>query len=541
MQGQPHLFLGLIYFQQRKYSESLPFLVRACLLSPLDAWAHYSLGTSYVWCLEPEKAIESFDHCLRLDPEFHRARFARTMANIPMVYHSQPEIELWRGRYSDSFQELVLHYTHASAEHRSAAAEVIGVNQPYFLPYQASDDRKLQEALGGLSCMLMSARYPQFSGELEMPSVSDHERLRIGFLSAFFKEHSNWKMPIRGWIENLDRTRFEVFGYYTSTGFDNCTRSAQSACDHFVTGLSTPDEWASRILGDRLHILVFPGLGMDTMVGKLACLRMAPVQCNAVGHPVTSGLGTMDYYLSSEFMEPSAAREHYSETLVELPDIGVDYEPVWEGASDLTRQSLHIELNSIVYCCCQSLYKYLPRDDHIFPRIAQIVPQSVFVFISHRSDNITNTFASRLEIVFRSHGLDWRKHCVIEPRLSPKDFNALLSHSDVFLDTIDWNGMNTVMEALHYDIPIVTLAGEFMRGRHAQAILRMIDVQETIAETAEHFIEIAARLGIDSKWRQVITQKIHAQKSRAYADLSTVKHLQDFFEFAVRQPGRNKR
>ena len=58
---------------------------------------------------------------------------------------------------------------------------------------------------------------------------------------------------------------------------------------------------------------------MDELSLQLAAQRLAPVQCNSLGHPETSGLPTIDYFLSSDLMEPLDAARHYTERLVRLP------------------------------------------------------------------------------------------------------------------------------------------------------------------------------------------------------------------------------
>jgi len=48
---------------------------------------------------------------------------------------------------------------------------------------------------------------------------------------------------------------------------------------------------------------------------------------------------------------------------------------------------------------------------------------------------------------------------------------------------------------LDNDLPIVTLHGELMRGRHSAAILNMMGTKDTIASTLDEYIELAIRLG----------------------------------------------
>ncbi len=43
------------------------------------------------------------------------------------------------------------------------------------------------------------------------------------------------------------------------------------------------------------------------------------------GHPITSGLPTIDYFISSELMEPAQGDNHYSEKLIRLSNLGIAY------------------------------------------------------------------------------------------------------------------------------------------------------------------------------------------------------------------------
>ena len=60
---------------------------------------------------------------------------------------------------------------------------------------------------------------------------------------------------------------------------------------------------------------------MDPITYFLAFARLAKVQCVSWGHPVTTGLTTIDYFVSHQLLEeedPVAAQSHYSEKLILL-------------------------------------------------------------------------------------------------------------------------------------------------------------------------------------------------------------------------------
>src|SRR5262249_8815708 len=142
-------------------------------------------------------------------------------------------------------------------------------------------------------------------------------------------------------------------------------------CDRFVRGPLSINRWRQAILDDAPHALIYPEVGMDGVSAQLAAQRLAPVQCNSWGHPDTSGFPTLDYGLSSELMEPPEAQDHYTERLVRLPNLSIYYEPLDLDPVSLSRADLGLGSTATVYWCGQSLYKYLPEFDVVFPLIAR--------------------------------------------------------------------------------------------------------------------------------------------------------------------------
>jgi len=360
------------------------------------------------------------------------------------------------------------------------------------------------------------------------------EPIRVGFVSRFFYNHSNWKIPIKGWIENIDRSRFSLFGYYTGIVNDEYTDSARQSFTRFVERNPTLADLCKAIRDDNLHILIYPEIGMDHMTLKLASLRLAPIQCTSWGHPETSGLPTIDYFLSSDLMEPPSAEAHYTEKLIRLPNLSVYYEPLGIDAAPVERQYFRLRSDSVLYFCAQSLYKYLPRYDEVFPRIALNVQNCQFAFISDsKSTDINRQFLERMRKVFSRHGLSHEKYICMLPVLDSKHYNAINKLSDIFLDSIGWSGCNSIMEAITYDLPIVTMPGAVMRSRHGFAILHMMGVTNTTAMSLDDYISLAARLGNDRKFRKEISENIHNNKHRVYRDSTCTSGLESFIEEAI--------
>ena len=240
-------------------------------------------------------------------------------------------------------------------------------------------------------------------------------------VSGFFYNHSVWKIPIRGWIQNIDRSRYEIHGYYTGHLRDAETAVARSACAQFVDGLSF-EALAAKIRSDRLHALIFPEIGMEPVTVKLAALRLAPVQCNSLGHPVTSGMPTIDYYLTSDLMEPETGADSYTEELVRLPNLALCYTPPPYPLRELRRDESDCAApRSCSFARSRSSNTFLVTTRSL--RVARQLDDSQFVFISSQhSRQTTETFQRRVARAFERAGLDVRRHVVVLPRMDGATF-----------------------------------------------------------------------------------------------------------------------
>ncbi|MCP4615030.1 MAG: tetratricopeptide repeat protein [Bradyrhizobium sp.] len=506
----------------------------ALRIAPNSFAAHYNLGTALRGEAAMTEAAEHFARAVALKPDFVEAELAGCMAELPALYASAAEIDERRSAYAGRLKKLSDKLPAASPL-SAALTDAIGAHQPFYLPYQGRNDRDLQAMYGSLVCRAIAAR---FAAPALPPLPQEHEPIRLGIVSGFFRQHSNWKIPIKGWLKMLNRDRFRVFGYHTGLERDGETEVAAALCDRFVQGSRSLESWIGTILGDAPHVLLFPEIGMDKLSAQLAGMRLAAVQCTSWGHPVTSGFPTIDYFLSSALMEPSRAEAHYTEKLVRLPNLSIHYEPIDVGPRQIARAELGLRGTSIAYWCAQSLPKYLPQFDEVFARIAANVAECQFVFIEFGGGRaVTELFKARLERAFGAAGLKADEHCVFLPRLAPECFAAAIGQCDVVLDSIGWSGCNSILESLVHDLPVVTLPGELMRSRHAAAILEMMDVPQTTARSVDEYVAIASALGRDSTRRSEISSRIAANKHRVYRDLECIAGLEAFLEQAVRKPG----
>ena len=492
-------------------------------LGPADPRPHLNLGQLYKDRGEVELARAELNAASMLDPSDVTARLGLCMAELPVTYTGQDEVASARARYAERLEALIADYERSPRPAAFAAA--IGSSQPFYLAYQGQNDRELQSRYGGFVCKVMADHQPS-PESLPLPAAG--ERIRVGIVTGFFRAHSNWKVPISGWLKGLDRDRFEVVGYYTGAVQDVCTQEAEALCERFVVGVGSAEAWRDKILADAPHVLIYPEVGMDSMSARLAAQRLAAVQCASWGHPVTTGLPTMDVFLSSELMEPEDAQQHYCERLVRLPGLGVLIEEPEDEPDRVTRADLNLKDDALVFWCAQSLAKYVPEYDEIYPRIAEALPHAQFVFIGQKhAGEAQRRFTARMQAAFSRRGLDFANHGVIVPPLSKKGFLGALRLADVLLDSPGWSGCNSTLETLGAALPVVTMEAPLMRGRHTAAILKILGLERLIARDIDGYVATALGLGADAELRQRIGGEIASRKSRLYGDEAPIRAMED--------------
>ncbi|MBV9558501.1 MAG: tetratricopeptide repeat protein [Pseudolabrys sp.] len=523
--------LGNVLRAMERHPEAVTQYEAALRIDPNSFAAHYNLGMALRGETRIAEAREHFGRALALKPDFLEAELAQCIAELPAIYASTAEIDERRAAYAGRLAAFSAKVERTDIP--AAFVDAIGAHQPFYLPYQGRDDRELQSQFGAAVCKVMASRYQPL--DRPAPPLAG-EPIRLGIVSGFFRQHSNWKIPIKGWLKMLDRSRFRVFGYHTGVERDGETEAAAALCERFIAGPRPLDAWRAAIAEDAPHVLLFPEIGMDKVSAQLAAMRLAPVQCTSWGHPVTSGFPTIDYFLSSDLMEPQVADALYSERLVRLPNLSIYYEAVGPATVHIDRAELGLREDSVVYWCAQSLPKYLPDFDDVFARIAAEVPNSQFAFIEFSGGRgITELFKARLAQTFIAVGLKARDHCVFLPRMAPDRFVAAIGQCDVVLDSIGWSGCNSILESLAHDLPVVAFEGEWMRGRHAAAILRMMQVEGTTARTTAEYVSMASALGRDKGLRHEISQRMAASKHRLYRDGECIAGLEAFLDAAVRK------
>ncbi len=492
--------------------------------SPAHADAYYHAGCLFYMQGLRDEAQSAFADAIARDPEHVSAHWAQAMATLPLAYGPGEDPAVFRRHFADAIANLDGWF---DASRSALGSKAVGRQQPFYLAFHEVDNVPLLSRYGDLCARLMQAGLPDAAIPVNRPA-NRTGRVKVAIVSGFFYDQSVWTALLRGWCAHLDRSRFELHLLYTGLVVDAETAIARSHATTWHHGLSGVAQWLDAIRGIAPDVLLYPEIGMDSMSTQLASLRLAPTQVAAWGHPETTGLPTIDYYLSAASFEPPGAGAHYREQLIALPNLGCCYDPLLPAFVEPLWDSLGVDDGVPRLVCAGSPYKYFPEHDHMFVDIARRFGRCQFLFFTDIATHLSRQLEARLTIAFREGGLDAARHVRFLPRQSRPAFFGLMQRCDVYLDTVGFSGFNTAMQAVECGLPVVTIEGRFMRGRLAAGILRRMEIPELVAGNADQYIETVVRLCQDGAYRRDVVGRIVAQRPVLFRDLAPVQALEAF-------------
>ena len=501
--------------------EALKSLERALALDPeyVDAWRNH--GT-----VLHEMGVAAAASCHRaidLEPNGIQNRTRLLARLIPSVPRSSDEAGAARAAFDA--QLLGLRSWLESRSLSEPDALTLAQQQFFYLSYQEQCNRALLEEYRGASARRLGRFDHLHAPPRPRTGPAAARRFRLGLISAHVHDHSVFNAITSGWLQKLDRQRFEISLFSVGTRRDSITAKASESVARFEAGTKSIVDWTRVINGHALDAIIFPEIGMNETTLGLASLRLAERQYAAWGHPETTGLPTIDGYLSAELFEPPRAETHYTEPLVRLPHLGVYCERYEVAPSAVDIEKLGLERTSPIFICPGVPFKYQPQDDAVFIQIASRLGACNFVFFQYEICELTQKLQDRLAAAFERAGLDPKRYLRFIPWQPRTAFFALLRQADVYLDTIGFSGFNTLIQAVECNLPCVSYDGRFMRGRLGSGILRRLELPECIAIDTTQYVDIAVHLAQDARYRAEIRAKMLANESRLYRDVSAVDAL----------------
>jgi protein O-GlcNAc transferase len=437
---------------------------------------------------------------------------------VPAIAASVAEIDATRERLSASVDALAAKGVRLQDPLRYAGSAI------FYTPYHGRNDRDLRRRIADFHLAATPAL--AWCAPHCAAYAGPDERIRIGFISRYFHPQHPMTKLYGGIVEHFDRRRFDVSMFR----FDPPGAAAPPA-DTRVTVLPDDPAAARKAIGAaRLDALFYTDIGMEPATYFLAFARLAPVQCVTFGHPVTTGIPNVDYFLSAREMETGAAQDHYTETLIRLSTVPTFFRRPSPAAAPPTRRDLGLPDDARLYFCAQNVIKYHPDFDAVLGAILRRDPRGLLVLInSSKAPQLGELLLARLQRTIP----DVAARIAFLPFLDLDALLGFLQHVDAILDTPVFGGGTTSLEMFAVDAPVVTWPGTFARSRITHALYRQMGIEGLTAASAGEYVDIALRLAGDPAWKLALQRELREKKHLLYENAELVRELERFFGAAI--------
>lgn len=258
----------------------------------------------------------------------------------------------------------------------------------------------------------------------------------------------------------------------------------------------------------------------------LASQRLAPVQVTSWLSSGTTGIPTIDYFISSQHLEQHQAQRFYSEQLILIEPIPSYIVPPTTPPTP-PRSDYGLPEKGALYICPHLLLKLHPDFDLALAGILENDPEGVLVLLARPAlDNLRNKILARFESQF-PHLMEriW-----FVPTMDSESFHGLMQIADVLLDPFYFGGGTTSFEAFALNVPIITWPGERLHGRITYGFYQQMGISELVALSPEDYVQKAVQTATDTSFNRAMRQKIARQKHHIFRQAEAVTALEQALE-----------
>lgn len=507
--------LGMMLSAEGKFQEATSALLKALDFRPAYPEALANLGKAYHEMGDVSQAILWYQKSDAIQPS--GALRLRAATALPRIMGDWEAIQASRRQFETSLDRLL------DAPPQTPESEFLKYGDTsFYLAYHGMNDKDLQIKLAEAYV----AMCPSLDSAVE-PSEAVGGRIKIGFLSKFFYNHSVGN-SFKKLIAHLSRSgEFEVvligLGGKSNSDFLGDARQNVRYIQFSINSLQAVREAVAQ---EKLDILVYTDIGMDYFTYFLAFSRLARVQCVMPGHPVTTGIPNVDHYISWDCMESPEGEQHYSEHLVRLAWGGSCMDRP-EAVSLKSREQLGLSSGAKLYICPHRLQKLHPDFDLALASILENDPMAeVLVFDDNKhkvwKGMIEARFAKSMpaQLYNRIKFLPWAENFV--------DFMSINAAADVLLDCFHFGAGTTAWATISAGIPMVTLPGQFYRGRCVKGLYSHIGVEDSVASSLEDFVSKAISLAHSADQKASLGERIRKGSEILFNAEPALKEMEEF-------------
>ncbi len=342
------------------------------------------------------------------------------------------------------------------------------------------------------------------------------EKIKVGYLSANFKWTENFT-TLLGIISCHDKEKFEVVCYNLTKNADNYTKIFKNNVENFVEvqNLSAA-ELAEKIHADNIDVLVdFTGHGEENKLPVFA-YKPAPVQISGICYAATTGLKSIDYFITDKTIDLKGENEKYfAEKLLYLPSQFCYAQrsdaPVSEGAPCIKNKF-------VTFATVCSYSKMNDEILNIWRMILEKVPTAKLTMRAPEFSGITTV----LQLYYRMKKIGFNMDQI---NFEPEEGDQMIEMKkfDLILDTYPCVSTGGTLNALYMGTPVLTMYGKRRNTRFGLSILQQVGAEDLAVDSVEKYIERAVAIANDTETLDVLHKNLRQMVANAQ-NLGTINY-----------------
>lgn len=441
---------------------------------------------------------------------------------------------------------------HPIEKSESLHISMLNVRPPNMaLSYTCRNNRALFAKLNGLKRRL----YPELT-ETVAPSADPEKRrsaplsrgrIRVAFVAERLSRFSSVLRDRMGVAANLPSSHFHVTAVMFSPPSDDAASKYLAAgVDRILVLPGNPLAHIPFLAAVGFDAIVYAEIGLVGATHFLPFNRLAPLQLTTWGHSDTSGIDTVDLYVTSEWFEEAAAADHYTERLVRQKSLSTHYfrtsGPPTPAGVAASRASFGLPATGNMYLLMQTLGKLHAAMAEEIRAVLVHDPAGFVVITGANDEGEQGEFYRALELYLESEtctcsecaeaaGATGGRRLIERVRLLPfQPFyrgSQLLTLASVMLDGYAFGGCNTTLEAIENSTILVTCPTDFLHGRFSAGYLRRLHLEELIGTTPADTGRLATEIALDPERVRRLTIALEHRRHVLYNDDDALREWTD--------------
>ncbi len=535
--------IGALLKHKGKFVEAIPLLQKAIELKPDYGTAYQHLcaiardSGNYA---AARQAVNQYSHnCAETDP-------IMTAISSISIYQVSGLNDIAKDRFIELESKLLQDFDSVKSEEeiKSLYADFL-IAAPYLRDDIEANSRLYRMVGKGYRDRFLKPNYSPAKIEVK-PRSLDNTKLKIGFLSHGFQRDSiGWRSA--DIIRELSQLNTEIYLYTTAElkNDDLANKISQAAIKleqpkTYPNGGADPEEIAATIRQDGVDILLDLDSFCQPINADILYQKPAPVCLSWLGFEPPY-ISEENYFLGDGHTHPPEREKYYAEKLLRMPDSFVAVSGFQRLARkrDALRRSHRIGLDQIVYLSLAPGKKF--NRDLVKAQIAILkeVPNSVLV---SKANGDLEVFQAAYKKACQEREIGIHRVKILPPAATEEEHRVIYSWADVMLDSYPYNGCTNTLEALWFNLPVVTRTGEQFLSRMGYSFLQSLGIETGISKTWEEYVNWGIKLGNDASLRKEVVEKLEKSKrSESLAPLwDAKKFAKNLFDILMKLLAKKK-